>query len=345
MSSYLKIRSLLSKKNKGRLTRFLIWSGFKPRVNKNVVSPFQKGIVVFSADFEMAWAFRYSKKRSDKAVEMGLKERANFPKILSLFDKYNIPVTWATVGHLFLNNCEKDVNGLAHPEMKRPGYFTNKNWIFNSGDWYQHDPCTNLKVDPAWYAEDLIDDILNSKTKHEIGCHTFSHTDFTYNNCPPELAISELDACINHAKAKGIELRSMVFPGGTAGNFEALKQKGFTCYRKPMKYHIDLPYIDNCGLVAIPSSLSLEKDNYGWSSDYHLYLLQKYLKKVSEYKLVCHFWFHPSMDYWYLTNVLPGLIRMVDRYKVSGKIEVLTMNQLTDKVISKTNFLNNTNIL
>jgi hypothetical protein len=68
------------------------------------------GLVVFSADFEMAWAFRYSKTLASKAVEIGLKERENVPTLLDLFDKYQIPATWATVGHLFLNECSSRTN-------------------------------------------------------------------------------------------------------------------------------------------------------------------------------------------------------------------------------------------
>jgi len=330
---YSKIRNSLSEKNQGKLTRFLITSGLKPRVNRKSVSPFKKGMVVFSADFEMAWAFRFSKIHHKSAIEKGLQERENITLILNLFDKYQIPVTWATVGHLFLNNCKRDPNGLAHPEMPRPEFFENRNWIFNSGDWYRHDPCTDIKSDPVWYASDLIARILLSEIKHEIGCHTFSHIDFTYKNCPKPLADAELDACIKLAENKGIKLKSMVFPGGTFGNYESLKEKGFKCYRKSMRYQIDLPYIDNLGLVAIPSSLGLDKDPYGWSKDFHLNMIRQYLDKAAKYRLVCHFWFHPSMDKWYLENVLPEALLLTAGFRDSSDIQITTMGDLADNYI------------
>ena len=293
-----------------------------------VKSPFNKGIIIFSADFEMAWAFRFSKTKRNEAVKKGLEERENVPVLLDLFKKYRIPVTWATVGHLFLSECSKGEGGLAHPEMPRPGYFENRNWNYTRDDWYQHDPCTDLKTDPAWYASDLIDLIRSSDVKHEIGCHTFSHTDFTYKNCPKLLADAELDACIKAAAAGGIRLKSMVFPGGTAGNYEGLAEKRFICYRQPMNNHIDLPYIDRYGLVAIPSSLGLDKDPYGWDRKFHLQMISKYLNKTAKHKQVCHFWFHPSMDNWYLENVMPEILKMVADYAGSSKIEVKTMGQL-----------------
>jgi peptidoglycan/xylan/chitin deacetylase (PgdA/CDA1 family) len=337
MSLYLKIRGRLSNDNKGRLSKFLVLSGLKPKVNTKAISPFEHGIVVFSADFEMAWAFRYSKTLGSRAGEVGLKERENVPTLLNLFDKYQIPVTWATVGHLFLNECGRNVQGIAHPEMPRPAYFENCNWLYNSGDWYDHDPGTNAITAPSWYAQDLIEQIISAKASHEIGCHTFSHLDFTHKNCPKELADAELDACIKLACEKEIKLKSMVFPGGTSGNYESLKGKEFLCYRKPMKYHIDLPYIDSYGLVAIPSSLGLDKNPYGWSKEFHLKMIRKFLEKTIKHKLVCHFWFHPSMDTWYLDNVMPEVVSMVEKFRDEGMLRVLTMGALAEEFTSKSN--------
>lgn len=324
-SGYTEIRKALSEKNKGRLTGLLINTGLKPSVNRGILSPLKRGTVIISADFEMAWAFRFSKTRHQEAVNKGLDERENIPVLLALFEEYRIPVTWATIGHLFMDGCFRGTDGLAHPEMPRPSNFENRNWDFSSGDWYQHDPCSDKESDPAWYASDLIDKIISSSPEHEIGCHTFSHIDFSYLNCPKPLADAELDECINLASLRGLKLKSMVFPGGTAGNYESLVEKGFICYRKPMKYHIDLPYVDKFGLVAIPSSLGLDKDPYGWSKQFHLKLIRKYLEKTTRSRQVCHFWFHPSMDKWYLENVMPGLLQLISEYRNMLCVEIKTM--------------------
>jgi peptidoglycan/xylan/chitin deacetylase (PgdA/CDA1 family) len=331
---YSGIRQLLTEKNKGRLSRILIQSGLKPKVNKKASSPFDSGIVVFSADFEMAWAYRYSKILASEAVNTGLRERCNCPVLMNHFNNYNIPVTWATVGHLFLDKCTRDHSGKTHNKLPRPDYFENLNWSFLSGDWYDNDPGTGLYSDPAWYAPDLIKQLLSSGSGHEIGCHTFSHVDFTYENCPKELADAELEACIKVADSSGIRLKSMVFPGGTSGNYESLREKGFTCYRKSMKYHIDLPYLDSFGLVAIPSSHGLDKDPYGWSKEFHIKLIRKFIEKAAKHKLVCHFWFHPSMDEWYLENVMSEIIKIVAGYRDQGRINVMTMGELAEMVLA-----------
>lgn len=333
-NSYGIIQNKLPLVLRGKITHNLYTSGIKPTVNNTITSSLEKGVVVLSADFEMAWAYRYSKSKSNEAIQIGLQEREQVSLLLNLFEQYNIPVTWATVGHLFLAHCERDSEGTAHAEMLCPDYFENRNWKFTDGDWYQHDPCSNYKSDPAWYAPDLIRKIINNPTKHEIGCHTFSHIDFTYKNCSENLANSEIKKCKQLAKKKDIKLKSMVFPGGTAGNYEVLIDNGFICYRKPMSYDIDLPVIDDHWLVAIPSSFGLDRDSYGWSKDFHLSILKKYINRASQNRLVCHFWFHPSMDRWYLQNIMPFLLRLISKYRNSGKIQVMTMGELAKQILS-----------
>lgn len=324
------VRKFLSIKGRGYLTHGLYVLGIKPTVQKGK-SPLKRAVVVFSADFEMAWAFRYSKTVKD-ATEMGLRERNNFSVILRLFNNHNIPVTWATVGHLFLGKCEK-VNGIVHSEMERPAFFENRNWLFETGDWYDQDPCTDYKQDPAWYAPDLIEKIIDSPVNHEIACHTFSHIDFSYENCPSELAESELKKCIMLATTKDIVLKSMVFPGGSAGNFESLKNEGFLSYRKPMKYDVDIPVEDNTGLIAIPSSYSLDGNSQIFSAKQYLNIAKSFVEAAVKYKLVCHFWFHPSMNFWYLKNVLPDLLSYISELRSQNEIDVLTMGRLAERML------------
>jgi peptidoglycan/xylan/chitin deacetylase (PgdA/CDA1 family) len=334
---YTFIRNIVPSSWHGYLTYLIYFTGLKPSINKAVKSPFIKGIVVLSADFEMAWAFRYSKKRGHIAEEMGRQERENVPILLYLFEKYSIPVTWATVGHLFLDNCYKDKKLKAHPEMPRPAYFENRNWNYTKGDWYEADPCSDVGISPAWYAPDLIEKIIQSPVKHEIGCHTFSHIDCTDKNCTTELLQAELQACIDIAAKKGIKLKSMVFPGGTLGNYSILKEMGFTSFRKYMKYHIDIPVLDNFGLVQIPSSFTLDKSRYGWSAMTHIRMANAFVLKAAKHKMVAHLWFHPSMDKWYLDEVLPEVLANIRKMVDQGKVEVLTMEQLASRTLSLQN--------
>ena len=134
-----------------------------------------KAVVTISADFELAWAWQWSKQGD--ALKLSINKsrmaRENFSKILELCDRYNIPITWATVGHLFLESCK------GHQEMAQLGDFENNFWTFNNSDWFINDPNSNYKDAPYWYAPDLINQIIQSPVNHEIGCHTFSHIDCT----------------------------------------------------------------------------------------------------------------------------------------------------------------------
>ena len=147
-----------------------------------------KSIAIISADFELAWASRYSKHYTNpltKALEKATTERENIPRIVNLCEIYNIPITWLTVGHLFLEECRR-VDGILHPEIQQPVKFENDWWLFKSADWFEYDPGTDFKSDPLWYCPDLVRMILKSNVKHEIGCHTFSHIDCRDNICTPE---------------------------------------------------------------------------------------------------------------------------------------------------------------
>src|SRR5437870_9937761 len=114
------------------------------------ITPFRggaKGSATISADFEIAWAFRGRsvEERNLRAVRC----RRNVPYLVRILEETSIPITWATVGHLFLESCERAACGLAHADMPRPP--KNERW---KGDWYQHDPCSNFKKNPDWRSEE-----------------------------------------------------------------------------------------------------------------------------------------------------------------------------------------------
>ncbi len=84
-------------------------------------------------------------------------ERETVDEILRLMETYQISGTWAIVGHLFLSQCRRE-DGVKHPEISRPDY----SW--HPADWYDLDPCSDLKASPTWYGPDLIAGIRESPT-------------------------------------------------------------------------------------------------------------------------------------------------------------------------------------
>src|SRR3974377_2241465 len=102
------------------MSQLLYMSGFKPIVyslpETSKSASLNRGVVLFSIDFELAWAFRFSRTRGPRYKALALREREQVPRILAMLDSFSIPATWATVGHLFLESCRRGSNHLPHPE-------------------------------------------------------------------------------------------------------------------------------------------------------------------------------------------------------------------------------------
>lgn len=293
-----------------------------------------KAVLDISSDFELAWAYRYNKLETnplEDSLQKARLSRINVPNILALCDQFKIPVTWATVGHLFLDSCHKN-DGLPHPEIKRIGHFESPYWKFSEGDWFKDDPCSNIQEHPEWYGKDLIDAILASKVKHEIGSHTFSHIDCRDSVCPPDVFLSEIDACRKVANARGIELKSFVFPGHTFGNTNLLKKCGFTNYRVNFKNALGYPYRQEDG-IWIHKSTSEFDIRPNWSIDYHIYRYKKMVDRAIKYHNNCHFWFHPSMPAEFVEKVLPPLFEHI--FERRQDIFITTMGEYTDWLNNK----------
>jgi polysaccharide deacetylase len=181
------------------------------------------GVFILCVDFELAWGWSWSgsfRGREDRL----LRGRESVPRLLDLLDESRIPATWATVGHLFLESCPGG-DGPAHPEIVRPAF------AGLEGDWYQHDPRTDVRSDPLWYASDLVTDIRSRGTAHEVGSHSFSHLPFGAPGCTAEAADSDLTAAVRVAAVAGVELRTFVYPQHLIGHTDLLAPHGFTAYR------------------------------------------------------------------------------------------------------------------
>jgi peptidoglycan/xylan/chitin deacetylase (PgdA/CDA1 family) len=288
-----------------------------------------RGCVVFSVDFELAWAWQYARRRTKSPVEIGLRERAQVPLILAKMEEYRIPATWATVGHLLLDRCSRGEGGLAHPSLPRPPHFRSEYWEFTAGDWLQHDPCTDVNTDPAWYAPDLVEAILKSGAGHEVACHGFSHLGF--GPCTtPEVAAAEVDACLEAARRLGIRPTTWVFPGNEEGHFDILASKGFKVVRAfPEPYvQISLPVKRNDGMWRVHDSSAVDLEGEGWDFAERLRRLKRFVDKAAETKLAAHFWFHPSLPPDQMSELLFHLFAYCARRREEGAIDVVTMDGL-----------------
>lgn len=310
--------STINKITKSFLSKLNFVFGRNPSIEKDgyywkfIPKPY-RAVITITADFELAWASRYTKSSSNpyqKATENARRARKNIPIILDLCDKYSIPITWATVGHLFLYKCEKS-NGIPHSGIPRLRHFENDFWKFYGDDWFEYDPCSNYKDAPEWYCPDLIKLIMNAKVNHEIGCHTFSHIDCSDNICPSDVFKSEILECKKLAQRNGIELKSFVHPGHTIGNLQLLKNLGFYSYQTDYQNTLGYPHKHNTGLWELKRTMEFAY-RPEWSIKYHIYRYKKIIDRAINSKTICNFWFHPSMNSKFVEDVMPKLFEYID---------------------------------
>jgi len=162
-----------------------------------------------------------------------------------------------------------------------------------------------------------------SEVRHEIGSHSFSHTDLSDANCPPEVAQGELRRCQEEASQKGIGLRSFVFPGNFEGNFAALRENGFIAYRGGDG--VDLSYPEKAhGLWNIRESLQLFDPEVDYSRR-----LPLYVEAAIRAQVACHLSFHPSEpSAATVSGVLLPALAYLKSLEARGDIWIATMEEL-----------------
>ena len=182
------------------------------------------GKLVISLDFEIYWGVRDAVKlKNYKAHLLGVHE--SIPLLLSLFKKYSINATFATVGFLFFKNKNELCNNL--PE-KKPQYFNS-----NLSPYHAHLQSigNDEKEDPFHFGFNLIEQIINAG--QEIGCHTFSHYYCLEKGQSTEDFREDIAAAKQIASENGIDLKSFVFPRNQYNKdyINVCNEMGFTSFR------------------------------------------------------------------------------------------------------------------
>ena len=190
----------------------------------STVATLARGAFVISIDTELAWGEAHRRDGTAGSHHFAA-EREVVDGVLDIFARLGIAATWAVVGHLFLDACERDADGRAHPDAARPDYA----WL--DGDWFDVDPCTTAADDPYWYGPDIVAAIAACPVPQEIGNHSFSHVIVDDPACTPDVFSSELVRSRAVATAAGVDLRSFVFPRNAIGQVERLAEHGFRCFR------------------------------------------------------------------------------------------------------------------
>ena len=294
-----------------------------------------KPTFVISLDTELLWG--YVAHPTLEAVNLmksdDKKGRGCIDILLNLFEKHNIPATWAVVGHLFLDHCECE-DGIPHKDMPR----------FKE-NWYSFDPCTDIQRDPLYYGKDIVEKILSNRIEHEIGYHSFSHV--VFSECRREVAEAEVKKGVKLAKEFGITLKSFVFPENKIGHIDILKESGFKIYRGENLIRSNsnqnlLTRNINRAINRIIAPPTEPKWMDGiWEIPSSMFFCDPYVKfsvlpkaKIGLYrairsKKVFHIFLHPHnlLMYPSLKEDLDKFLAFVAKKRDEGKIEVMTMGE------------------
>jgi peptidoglycan/xylan/chitin deacetylase (PgdA/CDA1 family) len=134
--------------------------------------------------------------------------------LLDACDQTGIPMTFDVVGHLLLDQCDGD-----HDSPHEDG-------------WFDFDPGTDVDTDPLFYAPDLVEEIADAKTDHEICTHTFSH--IPCDDVHPDVVDWELDQSRRLHESFGLDRpRSIVTPWHRDPPIDVLLDNGIDVMRVP----------------------------------------------------------------------------------------------------------------
>lgn len=184
------------------------------------------GELVLSLDFELLWGVRDHATRDSYGASI-LGGRAAIPNMLERFAQHDIRATWATVGGVFCATREELLHYLP-PEELRPRYkcaaLSSYQYLDEIGPDEAHDP--------HWFGASLVARIADCPGQ-EIATHTMSHFYCLEPGASPESFAADLDAASRVATARGLTLRSIVFPRNqyASAHLEIARSLGIGRYR------------------------------------------------------------------------------------------------------------------
>ncbi len=321
-----------------------------------------KGSLVFSLDFELFWGVTDSRTVENYGSDI-IKGRETIPRLLALFDKYDIHTTWGTVGMLFAENKEQIAEYI--PEIK-PDY---ENVNLSA---YRHFESIGSceSEDILHYAHSLIKEIVKHKHQ-EIGSHTFSH--YYCREKGQTIRAFEADIMAARQIAKelfDIDIKSFIFPRNyfNADYLKVLKENNILAVRGNQNHFaydkntklsrafrlIDM-YIPICGnksyykhecyqdeIVNVKSSVFFRK------YDKRLFFLEplkmlnvKRLMKIAAKKgKVIHIWWHPhnmGADPDKFLEQIEELLICFKKLKTKYGFESVNMGELAEECMYEKN--------
>lgn len=204
--------------------------------------------------------------------------------------------------------------------------------------------------DPLFYGRDIVEKILSSKVKQEIGYHSLSHV--LFSQCRRDIAEKEIREGLKLAEPLGLELKSFVFPGDEIGHVDVLTENSFRIYRGPdavrignsnnilargirwLNSELTAVPVEPCwrdGIWEIGSSMEFCEPLFPKTL---LLRAKKGLTQAIEAKAAFHITLHPStlLLYRSLASQLEEFLKLIAEKRDLGQLINLTMGGLADRL-------------
>ncbi|MBQ2854125.1 MAG: polysaccharide deacetylase family protein [Oscillospiraceae bacterium] len=182
------------------------------------------GTMLISLDFELFWGL-LEERTLESYQENVLGGRAAIPRLLKLFERYDIHATWATVGFMFAESYGelKNYFPVEKPTYEKPG-LSPYEYFAGIGDSEDTAPC--------FYAPGLIR-LVSETPGQEIGSHTFSHFYCREPGQTVEQFAADMAAAKKIAADHGYDVTSVILPRNQCEPeyTRVFRELGFTAYR------------------------------------------------------------------------------------------------------------------
>lgn len=272
------------------------------------------GLFNLTIDFELGWSRTRGSKGPTRPVESlrrGRLARERLPELLQLSTRFEIPLTFAVVGHVAVTDCQ------AH---RPPPAFT-PYWL--GEDWFAVDPRSSLLKSREFYGHDLVRRIIQERVGHEIASHSFSHVDLGDDATTEEAARFEIEESYRILAGLGAPPATFVFPGNRPGFLQLVREGGFQIYRQNRNGPVTE---DAHGLWQFPLGFWLSPRAVSPSEI--IALLHIAMERKVLVNFYCHLYEFPSRRS--LVEFFQPVFACVGRNQQSGRIEARTMRSIVE---------------
>ncbi|MFC5458358.1 polysaccharide deacetylase family protein [Massilia niabensis] len=296
---------------------------------------------VISLDFELFWGVSDTQTVAGYGQNV-LGEWQAIPRLLALFSRHGVSVTWATVGMLMCRDYKqwRDLRPAILPGYMR----ANISPYFKDGLVRE-----NAKL---FFARPLVEQILATKGQ-ELATHTYSHFYCKEAGATPDQFSADLDCARTIAADMGVKLRSIVLPRNQIDEkcLSVLPRAGIQVYRGNPEHWLykngdavaggiagrvarfadacislsgqrSVRAQHSCGLVNVPASLFM----YPWSprqralSTMRLHRLKQGITRAAQTGSIFHLWWHPHNFGVNIEQNLAMLEQVLRHYRIVADI-------------------------